>query len=156
MPRAADPRGLIQRLVEEGANATTTLRMYREAGGKIGNQTWYRLFGEIENEQALGGIEEGRPLHLKPLPNEIMSMSTVRASGYLQRVQVMGREKDGNIITKTIDISTKELMSRRAAIERAVSIVENIPSETGRQTGTLPVAVVSAFYGGTYEMTPRE
>lgn len=156
MARAGSPRGLIQRLVEEGGSATATLKSYREAGGKIANQTWYRMFGEAQNEQALGGIEEGKPLHLRPTSDEILQMSTVRATGYLQRVQVIGKNQEGEVFTITRDLKTTNLMSRKRAIERAIEDVENIPDVTRREHGSLPVSVVTAFYGGTYELSPTE
>lgn len=150
MPREPYPRGLIHSLVNEGGNPTATLRMFREAGGRMRTQTWYRMWGEVTNERALGGIEEGAPLNQVPGRTETLTMTTRRAKGYMQRVQVVGRDISGNAITKTIDIRTPELMTRSDAIGKATDIVEGIESATGRQTGSLPVAVLGAFYGGTY------
>lgn len=151
----AYPRGLIQRLAEAGESSSRSLSEYRAAGGRIRTQTWYRMWGEIENERSLAGIEEGQPLHLKPTGDEIMQMTTRRASGYMQRVQVFGRTAQGDVMTKTIDLRTGDLVSRRNAIGKAMGVVEGIESESGRETGSVPVAVVGAVYGGTYELNPE-
>jgi hypothetical protein len=153
--RESFPRGLVQRLAEAGANPTKSLTEFREAGGKLRTQTWYRMWGEIENERSLAGIEEGKPLHLRPTEGEIMPMTTRRASGYMQRVQVVGRLQGGGMLTKTIDIRTDKLVSRINAVGKARGIVEGIGEGLGRVTDSVPVAVIAALYGGTYELNPE-
>lgn len=155
MAKESYPRGLVQRLAEAGANPSTSLREFREAGGRLRTQTWYRMWGEIENERHLAGIEEGKPLHLRPTEGEIMPMTTRRAKGYMQRVQVISRLQTGTLMTKTIDIRTDRLVSRINAVGKARGIVEGIGEGLGRVTDTVPVAVVAALYGGTFELTPE-
>jgi hypothetical protein len=155
MPGEPYPRSLIHRLVESGNTSSGTLREFREAGGKIRTQTWYRLWGEVENERSLSGIETGKPLHLKPVGEDILQMTTRRARGFMQRVQVIGRTIQGDVVTKTIDIRSPDLVSRKNAIGKAMGIVEGIESDTGRETGSVPVAVITGFYGGTFQLNPE-
>jgi len=154
MSSAQIPRSLIDKLIGEGADPAESFRGYRKLGGNISADIWQRVWGEVENELSLGAIERGKPLHLKPQAEDIMSMTTKRATGYLQQVQVIMTEADGNALTKTFSISTKQLVSRANAIRKAMQIMEE-SNETGSSKEKYPDREVKlAFYGGTYEMNP--
>lgn len=155
MAKEPYPAGLIQRLVEEGATATGALREFREAGGAMRTQTWYRMWESALNEQALHGVEEGKPLGEKPQPEDVIDMVTRSATGYSQRVQVIGRNAEGYTIAKTENIVTSELMTREDAMMKAIERVEGIPREAAKESGTPPIAVVAVFYGGTYKRNPE-
>lgn len=155
MAGEAWPRSLIHRLTETDLTASGALKEFREAGGKMRTQSWYRMWGEVENERSLMGIETGRPLHLKPTGDEIIPMTTRRAAGYMQRVQVVTRDAEGNMATKTIDVRSKTLISRKNALRRAEGIVEGITTSTDKGAEQYYHAVVTAFYGGTYELNPE-
>lgn len=146
---------MIHTLVETDLSATAALKQFRAAGGHMATGSWYRMWGEVENERALGGIEYGRPLHLKPTTDEILTMTTRRASGYMQRVQVFGRTVNGDVISKTIDVRGDSLIARKNAITKAENIVKGIESSSGRDTGSLPVQVLGGVYGGTFELIPE-
>lgn len=155
MKGEAWPRSLIHKLTEGGLTSTQALAEFRAAGGKMRTQTWYRMWGEVENERSLFGIETGRPLHLKPTQDEIIPMTTRRAAGYMQRVQVVTRDAEGSVATKTIDVRSKTLISRKNAIARAEKIVEGITTSQDKGAEQYYHAVVTAFYGGTYELNPE-
>jgi hypothetical protein len=82
-------------------------------------------------------------------------MTTKRAKGYMQRVQVFGRTVNGDVITKTIDVRGDSLIARKNAITKAENIVKGIESESGRDSGSLPVQVLAGVYGGTFDLVPE-
>lgn len=156
MPRGeAYPRSLIHKLTESDLTSSQALAEFRAAGGKMRTQNWYRMWGEVENERSLSGIETGLPLHLKPTGDEIIPVTTRRASGFMQRVQVVAMDADGTHFTKTIDVRSKGLISRKNAIIRAEKIVEGITVAGSEGQEQYYHAVVTAFYGGTYELNPE-
>jgi hypothetical protein len=154
MPSAQIPRGLIDKLIGEGADPEESFRGYRKLGGNISSDIWQRVWGEVENELSLGAIETGKPLNRVPQAEDILPMTTKRATGYLQQVQVIMTEADGNALTKTFSISTKQLVSRANAIRKAMQIMEEA-NESGSSKERYPEREVKlAIYGGTYEMNP--
>jgi hypothetical protein len=155
MSREAYPRGLIQKLAEGGENATKALGEFRAAGGHIRTQTWYRMWGEIVNEKSLEQIELGAPLHLRPTVDQLIPMTTVRARGFAQRSQIFGRNSAGEVFTKTIDVRTDTLVSRRNAIHKAIGIAEGIAADAAPDSGSVMTTVIGGVYGGTFELVPR-
>jgi hypothetical protein len=154
MPSPQIPRSLIDKLVREGANPQESFRGYRKLGGNISSDIWQRVWGEVENELSLGAIERGKPLNRLPQAEDILPMTTKRATGYLQQVQVIMSEANGEVLTKTFSISTKTLVSRQNAIRKAMQIMEEA-NETGSAKEKYPEREVRlALYGGTYEMNP--
>jgi hypothetical protein len=148
------PRSLIDKLIGEGATSDESFRGYRKLGGNISADIWQRVWGEVENELSLGAIETGKPLNRIPQAEDILPMTTKRASGYLQQVQVIMTEANGEALTKTFSISTRQLVSRANAIRKAMQIMEEA-NETGTATEKYPDREVKlAVYGGTYEMNP--
>ena len=119
------------------------------------DSTWYRMWGEVENERALGGIELGAPLHLKPTEDEWIPNTTRRSTGFMQRVQVVVSDPQGNLSTKTIDWTRPTLTSRQAAITKAIEVVEGITTSGSEGGEQYYHSVVTAFYGGTFVNTPE-
>lgn len=58
---AANPSAFIVGMVEEGRSATSALADFRAAGGAMGNETWYSLYGEIRatvgNRDRIQGLD---------------------------------------------------------------------------------------------------
>lgn len=73
----------------------------------------------------------------------------------MQRVQVVTRDSEGLLATKTIDVRSRNLISRKNAIGRAEQIVEGITTSQDKGAEQYYHAVVTAFYGGTYELNPE-
>ena len=155
MAKDAYPRGLLTTLVESGANATKTLTEFREAGGKIRTQTWYLLWGEVQNEQALASVELGKPLNTIPQTGEILPMTTRRATGYMQTVTVFTRDNNGRASTRIISMKTKELLTREGALRQAENIMENAITEGGRESNSVGTVILGSMYSGTYTQTPE-
>src|SRR5271165_1866243 len=137
MPHAQIPRSLIDKLVREGSTAEESFRGYRPLGGNISKGIWEKVWGEVENELALGSIERGKPLNLKPQAEDILGMTTKRAKGYLQQVQVIMTEANGKALTKTFSLKTETLVSRGNAIRKAMAIQQEI-NESATAEGKYP------------------
>lgn len=154
MAKSAWPWGLINKLAGSDLSATAALREFRHAGGHMATSAWYRMWGEVQNELALGGIETGKNLNFRPEQHEVIRMTTVRASGYMQRVNVFAKNASGEVFTKTIDVRVSDLIARKNAIKRAVQTVENFDTSTVVSTGSDIQQVLGAVYAGTYELVP--
>lgn len=157
MARGGWNPALLRRIIGESLGRegpTDALRRFREAGGGIRTQTWHRLWGQAENERTLGGIEQGSDLRYKPTGIEILPMTTVRASGYMQRINIFSENVKGQVVTKTIDIKTDELRSRAWAIRQAERIAMGIEGGEGANPDTVIKRVLGGMYMGTYSLTP--
>jgi hypothetical protein len=136
--------------VQEGMSAREGLGAYREAGGRIANQSWFRLTGEIQRALAdREGIYD-EPLNLRPVASEIRTWSTAKARGYIQQVEVLVREKaTGQIISVPFSVQGRALVSRRNAIKQALDVYSDDNAKKYDQQ------VLGAIYTGTYQAVPR-
>lgn len=136
--------------VQEGQSAREGLAAYREAGGRIANQSWFRLTGEIQRALAdREGIYD-EPLNLRPVASEIRTWSTAKARGYIQQVEVLVREKNtGQIISVPFSVQGRALVSRRNAIKQALDVYSDDNAKKYEQQ------VLGAIYTGTYQAVPR-
>lgn len=149
------PKGLIQRALREGATPTHALSAFREAGGRIRTQTWYRLWGQSEVERARIGPEAGAALHRVPTSSEIQTATSRRARGYMQRVTVLGRDADGNIIARDVSLRPRSPVSRQNAIDKAIALLQaGMETPEGRERYPLR-AILAGFYAGTYRFEPE-
>lgn len=148
------PRGIVQKAVSEGASAHDSLRIFRGLGGRIRTQTWERLYSQARLEGLSAGPELGAPLNRIPTAGEVQTTSSVRATGYMQRVVVMGRTEDGLIVSKDVSIRTDAPLSRQGAIDRALGLVQaGMEDEETRDRYPMK-ALVGGFYQGTYNFSP--
>lgn len=150
------PRASVQAAIREGANASDALRAYRAAGGSVRTQTWYRLYGQVQLEGVMAGREAGASLRARPTAGEIQQATSVRARGYMQRVTVLGRDSEGNIISRETSFRSDNLVSRQNAINKALALVQaGIEGPEGRERYAM-TAVLAGFYSGTFEFQPGE
>jgi hypothetical protein len=135
--------------VQEGQSARAGLTAYREAGGKLGTQSWYRLTAEIQRTLAdREGIYD-EPLNLRPVAGEIRTWSTAKARGYIQQVEVIVRERaTGQIISVPFSVQGRTLVSRRNAIAQALDVYSDDNAKRYNQQ------ILGAVYTGTYEARP--
>jgi len=135
--------------VQGGLSARQGLAEFREAGGRVANQTWYRVTGEI---QATLAAREGiydEPLNLRPVAQEIQTWTTAKARGYIQQVEVLVREKaTGQIISVPFSVQGRSLVSRRNAIRQALDVYSDDNAKRYNQQ------ILGAVYTGTYEARP--
>jgi hypothetical protein len=135
--------------VQEGVSARAGLAAYREAGGHLASQSWYRLVGEIQASLAAREGIYDEPLDLAPVASEVKVWSTARAKGYIQQVEVLVREKStGQIISVPFSVQGRTLVTRREAIRQALGVYSDDNAEKYDQQ------VLGAVYSGTYEARP--
>ena len=150
------PKGLIQTALREGGSATSALAGFRAAGGRIRTQTWYRLWGQTELERARVGDEIGANPRRIPTSGEIQTSTSRRARGYMQRVTVLGRDADGNVLARDVSLRPGALVSRQNAIDKALALLQaGMETPEGRERYPLR-ALLAAFYVGTYRFEPEE
>lgn len=149
------PRWVASVALREGRSATDALRIFREQGGRVRTQTWYRLYGQAQMEGIMGSVEAAQPLHLRPTTEHIQQMSTRRSTGFMQRVVVMGRDSHGLVVSKDVSLRTDTLISRRNAINRAVELLTTHAGRFPEQIDSEPMTVIAGFYQGTYQLEPE-
>jgi hypothetical protein len=135
--------------VLEGLSARAGLKQFREAGGRVANQTWFALRGEME---AMVASREGvynEPQRLRPTAAEIQTWTTTKAQGYVQQVEVLVRERGtGQIVSVPYTSIGRTLRSRAAIIEESLDVYSDDNAEKYNQQ------ILGAVYSGTYQAVP--
>jgi hypothetical protein len=135
--------------VQAGLSARAALRDFRQAGGRVADSTWYKVYGEVAAQISLREGIYDEPQNLRPTANEIQTWSTVRASGYVQQVEVLVRDRGtGEIISVPYTSLGKTLRSRRSVINEALEIYSDENAEKYNQS------ILGAVYSGTYAAQP--
>jgi len=137
--------------IQKGLSAREGLQAFREAGGRIANQTWFKLTGEL---QAMLAEREGvldEPHNRIPTASEIKRWGTTNAKGFIQQVEVLARDREtGQIISIPFSHTAKTLRSRRAVLKDALSVYSDDNAQRYNQS------ILGAVYTGTYEAVPEE
>lgn len=136
--------------VEEGLSARAGLTRFREAGGHVANETWYRLTGEV---QAMLASREGiynEPVHLIPTAEEIQRWTTQTAHGYIQQVEILVRDREtGEVFSAPFSGTGRTLRSRRSVLDEALSVYSDDNAKRYNQQ------ILGAVYTGTYQAVPE-
>lgn len=93
-----NPAGYMVGAIQEGTSATAALNAFRDEGGEIRNETWYRLYGEVGdalNKSALAGQLD--PYQI-PAQSDLAPWTMGRGGEYATQVQVFFRDKDTGLI----------------------------------------------------------
>jgi hypothetical protein len=137
--------------IQEGWSASAGLDRFRAEGGHIANASWYKLTGEIQSSLQNRAGQYNEPLNLRPVGAEIKTWTTAKASGYIQQVEVLVREKaTGEIISVPFSVTGRALVSRRNALQQALSVYSDDNAKKYNQQ------VLGAVYSGTYQAIPSE
>lgn len=134
----------------EGLSASAGLGAYRDAGGEVRTQSWYRLWGEARAAVADKLDEATAPLNRRPSAHEVQEWTTTNATGFLQQVEVFVRDRiTGEVVAKPFSVTGEHLISRGNAISQALDhFSEN--QEDYDET------VLGAVHVGAYQMTPGQ
>lgn len=134
---------------KQGMSGRAGLSAYRESGGRVANQTWFRMVGEARAMLAQRGDEISRPLNRRPTGEEIVTWHTRKKSGFIQQVEVMARDREtGAIIALPYSVKSQTLMSRQRAIDEALSAFTPEGTDGEKQQ------ILGAIHTGTYQMIP--
>lgn len=135
----------------QGLSATAGLSWYRSLGGRISNQIWYQLRGELEASLAAREGIYDEPQHLRPTQESIRQWTTSKARGYIQQVEVLVHERDtGQVVSVPYSSMGRTLRSRAAIVREALDIYSGSNAEKYGQR------VLGAIYTGTYQAVPLE
>jgi len=135
--------------VLEGLSASAALREYRAAGGHVASQTWYQLRGQMESFVSEREGIYNEPQHLRPTSAEIQTWTTSKASGYVQQVEVLVREREtGQIVSVPYSAVSNKLRSRQAIVRAALDIYSDDNAKKYNQQ------VLGAVYTGTFQAVP--
>jgi hypothetical protein len=139
------------RSIRDGLSATEGLRQFRDAGGAIRTDTWYKLRAEAGAAIAARGSELAANLDAIPSGNEVTLFSTTNARGVLQQVEVTYRIKGTDVIaTRPFSVTGVDFVSRQAAIETALQTMAQAQAEDKYADQV----ILGAAYVGSYRMTP--
>lgn len=142
--------GWIAAAIREGLSANQALRDYRSAGGAMGRSTWLKLYAEQRATVNATHGETTKPLNAIPNAEDIIPMTTKRASGYLQTVEVYTRLTGTDVVTtRPYMISGDSLITRGEAITTALTSMQ-----TAVDGGRYEEVILGAVYTGTRSMTP--
>lgn len=138
--------------VKNGMSGRAGLAAARAGGVKIQDATWFRMVGEVRASLSSQIHEVTKPLNRKPLGDEIKTMTSRKATGFIQYVDIMVKDRDtGLTALRPYAVRVKELRSRQSivkeALTRFVSAINDNPSDYDEQ-------VLGAVYTATYQMNP--
>jgi hypothetical protein len=148
------PRAIVQQAIAEGSSARNSLGIFRSLGGKIRTQTWERLYSQAQIEGLQASKELNADLGAIPSAADVQRTSSVRATGFMQRVVIMGRNSEGLVISKDVSIRTDVPVSRQEAIDRALSLVQSGMEDEETRDRYPMRALIGGFYQGTYSFEP--
>lgn len=143
--------GAVQAL-KAGLSANKGLQAYRAGGGSIARQTWLRLYAEAQANQVISQAEAGRPMNRRPVAGEISTITSVRASGFMQYVDVYVRDRvTGAVTAMPQAIRTDSLFSRQKIVSDVLSRYAQSAEE---DPGAYPQQILGAVYTGTAQFDP--
>lgn len=136
--------------VRSGLSGRAGLRAYRAGGGRVADGTWFRLTSQARTIFEAGKHELGAPLNRRPVAGEIVDMPTRSATGYLQLVTVLARDRQtGDVRQIPYAVTGRRLISRQSAINEALSV---ITPDSGSPPGG--EQILGAIYVRTNRMAP--
>lgn len=145
-------RTFVRQAIQSGLSQTGAERSFREAGGKIARAYWRGVWGEVQSQLALAPDELGKRLTSTPTEQETHQLTTQRLRpGIVQEVKVVGRQRNGTIVTKDVPVFAGDTpMTRLKAIQTAEEwargfFAEEAPVDTD----------IVQVYGGVYLGTAR-
>lgn len=151
MARTRNPGTIIPLLYKEYPTGAQALRSFREAGGKVRTQDFYRIWREYGNRVAMSAIEPSRDLRFIPDESDVLPMGTVRATGLMQEALIFGKSRSGDLITKRIEVPVDRLRARWWVIKRAEEIAQGFLPASDQHKDTELTTVLGGVHIGAYE-----
>jgi hypothetical protein len=116
----------------------------------VADSTWYKLYGEVAAQVSLREGIYDEPQNLRPVASEIKTWTTSKATGYVQQVEVLVRDRGtGEIVSVPYSAMGRNLRSRRAVLSEALSVYSDENATKYNQQ------VLGAVYTGTYQAVPQ-
>lgn len=138
--------------IKNSLSARAGLRAARAAGVAPRDATWFRVLGEMRRAITSSNSQLGAPLNRRPIGAEISTMSTVRATGFMQHVGVLVRDRmTGVVAIRDYTVRGESLISRGRVINRALAAYQDGQADDPER---YPFTVLGAIYLNTYVMAP--
>jgi hypothetical protein len=148
MAETVGPLGFIQSLIGQGVSPTAGLRQYRQAGGAIRTQRWFRAWGEMQAEISTRPVVVAAPLTSVPTRQEITRVESKRPGAYLFRGGVMAFDRQtGEVEIRPSSVRSRTLMRYEEAL---AAMVEQLASNAEEYD----ISVVGGFITSVRELVP--
>lgn len=144
------PAGFIAQMLKNGESATSALRIFRDEGGAIRTQTWYRLAGEVraalDNLHIVAGLDPSLAVSV----DRFTPWSAGQAGQYMYQVDVLQHDSEFDVITRApYSFTTDQIITPQLAIDEAMAVYSiDTPSAEGQ-------TVVGGVLTGLYQMGVR-
>lgn len=150
MPRREDyPRSVARSAIIAGLGPTDALTSFRQAGGRIRTESWYRLYGQERAGFGAKIREQTLPTNRRPASNEVQRYSSRTATGYMQQVELTVRDRRSHLtLTKRFTYRTDTLVTRNRAVTAAIDTYAGASDAYEED-------ILGAAYTGTFELFPE-
>ena len=136
-------------MLREGLSASAGLRSFREGGGRVGNEAWYRAWGNVAASIAKSQEVSLAPLTRRPAASELTQWGTTSARGYLYQVEIQVRGRgSGEVWTTFGSFRSSNLVTYGDALSGAMDHFADEASEYGE-------VVLGGVVTGVYQLEPE-
>lgn len=140
----------IAALIKEGLGPTAGLRAFREAGGQIRTQTWFRAWGEVVGSLAKHTATGMAPLDRRPTAEEISRWTTARRPGYLYQIEFQVRPRGtAEVWTSWHSVRSDRLLTYGDALAGSLDALAT-------DLDAYDEIVLGGVVTGVFELTPEE
>jgi hypothetical protein len=138
--------------VKAGLSARAGLAAARAAGLSIRDATWFRIVSEVRRSLADQIDEASRPQNRRPLADEISTLTTKAATGFIQYADVFVRDRDTGIVSiRHYAVRGNQLQARGSITKKALARFEQETTPEGNYSRE---TILGAAYTATYQMIP--
>lgn len=135
--------------IKQDLSANEIFRQMRGTDLGLRRATVLDLVRQLRDDLETRATGIDRPLDRKPYTSEILAMSTVTATGYLQHVDIWVQDQEtGEIFSRPYSIRTDDLLTHGDAIETALDRAQDFEKLYGQK-------VLGATYLATYLLVPQ-
>ncbi|MGH7743522.1 MAG: hypothetical protein ACREQ5_01690 [Candidatus Dormibacteria bacterium] len=144
------PTPFAQQGLNGGLSANETLKLYREAGGKIGRSTWLNIYSDLKQMNTNSELEPTRDINAVPTGDEVSVFPTSTATGFMQMAQVFYRETGTSTVqSRMFSVSSDALLARIDILQAAADVFGSSAGEERYQ-----YVFLGASYVSTVALTP--
>lgn len=93
-----NPAGFMASAIGEGTSATAALQEFRDAGGQMRTQTWYRMYGEVTDALARSPMAGTLDPNALPDPAAYATWAMGAGGEYATQVDLFFRDLDTGLI----------------------------------------------------------
>lgn len=113
-------------LMREGMSPTAALQAFRDAGGSVRTQTWYRAWGEVQRDYSERGYWGSADLSQPVSPSELPDWHAGREGSIGFRVGVAVRDQaTGLVDTRTHFMFSDEPIAPQDAVDQMIQTYQD-------------------------------